>query len=154
MTVGLGTRLQKEKAGRGRHQVRTAVMTISNYLSRMRDIPTTSFPARVNSQFPPHPHYFYIKTVSLPYRRYRLARQRWRSRLYSLCVGACDWSVLKWRRDQKTLSAPWKAVSPKKLTTVTVTTPPQSLSWERRKTLENDAMVSRQRVLQDYDNKC
>ena len=37
--------------------------------------------------------------------------------------------------------APWKAVSLKKL--ATVTTPPQNLSRERRrKTLENDATVS------------
>ena len=60
----------------------------------------------------------------------------------ALALETCvDWSVLKWRRDQKTLLAPQKAVSLKKLATA-VTTPPQSLSRERRKTLENNAMVS------------
>ena len=40
--------------------------------------------------------------------------------------------------------SPWIAVSAKKLDTAT--TPPQSLSREKRKTVANDAMVSRHRV--------
>ena len=41
--------------------------------------------------------------------------------------------------------SPWLAISAKKLDTVTI--PPRSLSRERRKTLANDAMVSRHRAL-------
>ena len=40
--------------------------------------------------------------------------------------------------------SPWIAVSAKQLDTAT--TPPQSLSREKRKTVANDAMVSRHRV--------